>query len=143
MAGVVAALAARLDRRMGEPAMTDLEKVPDAQGRDPWKRPANSAKVDLGRLASCLVRIWVATLRISQRVAEKIINEHHIEPQEVRDAVECVVGLAVSEDLDPERGWRVIVQVRIRGNEALVVLYPADDPIGDVWSLGSVYFTRR
>ncbi len=89
------------------------------------------------------MRIWVATLRISQRVAEKIINEHHIEPQEVRDAVECVVGLAVSEDLDPERGWRVIVQVRIRGNEALVVLYPADDSIGDVWSLGSVYFTRR
>jgi hypothetical protein len=29
------------------------------------------------------------------------------------------------------------------GDEALVVLYPADDPIGDVWRLGSAYFTRR
>ncbi len=89
------------------------------------------------------MRIWVARLRISQRVAQKIINLHHIEPQEVRDAVECVAGLDFSEDLDPERGWRAIIRATIRGDEALVVLYPADDPMGDVWSLGSVYFTRR
>lgn len=85
----------------------------------------------------------MARLRISRQVAGKINSLHHIEPQEVRDAVECVAGLDVSEDLDPERGWRVIAKVRIRDDEALVVLYPADDPIGDVWRLGSVYFTRR
>lgn len=85
----------------------------------------------------------MARLRISQRVAEKIIRLHRIEPQEVRDAVECVAGLAVSEDLDPERGWRVIVRTTIRDEEALVVLYPGDEPMGDVWRLGSVYFIRR
>jgi hypothetical protein len=88
------------------------------------------------------VRIWVARLRISRRVAAKINQLHHIEPQEVRDAVECVAGLDVSENLDPERGWRVIVRTTIRENEALVVLYPAEDPMGDVWRLGSVYFIR-
>jgi hypothetical protein len=89
-----------------------------------------------------MVQIWVARLRISERVAQKISDLHHIEPQEVRDAVECVAGLDVSEDLDPERGWRAIVRTRIRDKDALIVLYPADDPMGDVWRLGSVYFMR-
>ena len=82
-------------------------------------------------------------MRISAAVAAKIERRHQISPQEVRDAVECIKGLSVSEDLDVERGWRVIIRTRIRHQEALVVLYPAGDPMGDVWRLGSVYFTQR
>ena len=89
------------------------------------------------------VQIWVARLRISRQVAEKINNLHHIEPQEIRDAVECVAGLHFSEDLDPERGRRVIVKTRIRNEDALVVLYSADDLSGDVWRLGSAYFVTN
>lgn len=84
----------------------------------------------------------MARLRISERVAAKIERLHQISPQEVRDAVVCVKGLNVSEDFDVERGRRVIVRTRIRYREALVVLYPSDDPMGDVWRLGSVYFTQ-
>jgi len=88
------------------------------------------------------MRIWVARLRISPRVAQKIEHLHHVTAYEVRDVVECVRGLAARWDVDPERGARAIIQTRIRNQPALVVLYPTDDPYGDVWRLGSVYLLQ-
>jgi hypothetical protein len=90
-----------------------------------------------------VLSIWVRQLRISRQVAEKIVREHRIWPQEVREAVERVSGLDFSWDYDPDRGVRVLVQVQIRGDDALVVLYPTDDPADNVWRLGSAYFTQR
>lgn len=86
--------------------------------------------------------LWVARLEISARTAQKIISRHDITPDEVRAAIQCVVGLVYVWDEDPERGTRAIVQTYIRGRKALVVLYEANDPVGDVYNLGSVYFTR-
>ncbi len=88
--------------------------------------------------------IWVAELCISDRTAQKIHSEHHISPDEVRDAVVCVAGLDFAWDDDPERGLRAMVKTYIRGDKALVVLYPVEDgQSADRWNLGSVYFTNQ
>jgi hypothetical protein len=88
------------------------------------------------------VQVWVATLRISERVAEKIVEKHGITPQQVRDVVVEVEGLEGSWDYDPERGLRAIIQVALGEHDVLVVLYPADDLGVNVWRLGSAYSIR-
>lgn len=90
-----------------------------------------------------MLSIWVGQLRISRRVAEKIVNNHGIWPLEVREEVERVSGLVFSWDYDPDRGVRALVEVQIRGKDALVVLYPTENPADNVWRLGSAYFTGR
>jgi hypothetical protein len=83
--------------------------------------------------------IWVARLRISDATAHKISTQHGLQANEVRDAVEGVSGLPFVWDDDPQRGRRAIVETFIRGDRVLVVLYPAHDPLGDVFNLGSAY----
>lgn len=84
--------------------------------------------------------LWVSVLNISDRTAEKVTSVHHIEVGELRDAIVCVSGLSYTWDDDSERGTRALVQVTIRGREALVALYPGEDAFGDCYNLGSVYF---
>jgi hypothetical protein len=72
----------------------------------------------------------------------EISQLHGITAEEVRDAVVCVEGLSFAWHNHPDRGWRAIVEIRIRGRLALVVLYEADDPLGDSWNLGSAYFVE-
>jgi hypothetical protein len=83
--------------------------------------------------------IWVAQLRISNATAHKISTQHGLQADEVRDSVECVPGLTFVWDDDPERGRRALVEIFIRGQRVLVVLYPVDDPLGGVFNLGSAY----
>lgn len=83
--------------------------------------------------------IWVAELRISDRTAHKVSTRHGLHADEIRDAVQCVEGLPFAWDDDPERGLRAIVEVEIRHQLYLVVLYPVSHPMGDVWRLGSAY----
>jgi len=83
--------------------------------------------------------IWVAELLISDRTAEKIRTKHGIEPQEVKDEVQCA-RLRCTWDTDQERGERALVEAFIRGRRTLAVLYPAGHPASDVWHLGSIYF---
>lgn len=85
-------------------------------------------------------RIWVARLDISYSTEQKIRFKHEIEPDEVRDAVECVPGLLATWENHPERGRRALIEAGIRHARTLVVLYPKWDPMGDCWNLGSVYF---
>lgn len=92
-----------------------------------------------GALTFRPVQVWVATLRISERVAEKIVDQHGITPQQVRDAVVQVEGLEGSWDHHPERGLRAIIEVVIGEDNVLVVLYPAEDLGVTVWRLGSAY----
>ncbi|WP_225319722.1 hypothetical protein [Micromonospora aurantiaca (nom. illeg.)] len=82
----------------------------------------------------------MAWLNISPRTAEKIIQLHDLTPDEVRQAVQCVPGLDFGWHHHPERGLRAIVRVEIRSRPVLVVLYDAEDPVGDVYNLGSAYF---
>lgn len=85
-------------------------------------------------------RLWVARLHISQRTAQKIISAHHITPEEVRDAIELRAGLTYVWDEHPTRGLRAMVEVSIRAQHVIVVLYPvADQPLGDEYNLGSAY----
>jgi hypothetical protein len=83
--------------------------------------------------------LWVARLIISQKTAAKLAGRHGLERQEVHDAIVCVADLRYTWDDHPERGRRALVEVEIRGTRCLVVLYPVDDPSGDVYALGSAY----
>lgn len=82
--------------------------------------------------------LWVAVLHISPRVLRKIVEKHRIDPDELRDGVECVAGLPYVWNDDAERGRRAIVQIILRGRRVLVVLYP-DSWEEDVYHLGSAY----
>jgi hypothetical protein len=84
-------------------------------------------------------KLWVAKLHISDSTAEKIVSKHHIQPHDVRDAVECQVGLAYEWNYHPERGWRAYVKTHVGGRYTFLVLYPAFDHSGDCWRLGSAY----
>ncbi len=90
-----------------------------------------------------VLTIWVEELRISERVAKKIIDEHGIYPAQVRAAVVQVDGLEFSWDFDRTRGLRAIVQIAIEFagevTNALVVLYPTENPMDHLWRLGSAY----
>ena len=70
--------------------------------------------------------MWVAVLNWSARTAAKIRQLHHIEVEDVRDAVQCK-DLEYVWDYDDERGWRVIVTTRINGR--LVDFYEGDEPL--------------
>lgn len=83
--------------------------------------------------------IWVAELRISAKTAAKLSSKHGLRACNVRDAVLCVYGLDFVWNFHPDRGWRVITQTMVAGRRTLVVLYPVDDMMGDVWNLGSAY----
>ena len=83
--------------------------------------------------------IWVAVLHVSPATAQKISGRHHISEHEIRDAVQCVSGLMYTWNEHPVRGRRAIVEVFIREQRVLLVLYPRPDPYGDVWDLGSAY----
>jgi hypothetical protein len=91
-------------------------------------------------MVGSMVNLWVASLEISFRTAQKIISLHNIQIAEVRDAVVCQTGLSYVWDEDPERGLRAIVKISIRGRKALVILYPRADRTGDAYNLGSAYF---
>jgi hypothetical protein len=84
-------------------------------------------------------KLWIARLIVSPRTAEKLSSKHNLDQQEVVDAVVCVKNLAYTWNVDPERGLRALVEVEIRGKRCLVVIYPVDDPSGDVYALGSAY----
>jgi len=62
-------------------------------------------------------------------------------PHQVREAVVCIEGLDYARAYYEVRGWRWLVKTQIQGRPALVVLYDTEDPIGDVYNLGSAYFT--
>jgi hypothetical protein len=83
--------------------------------------------------------IWVARLGVSPATAHKISRDHGLHADEVRDAVVCVRGLRFVLDDDPIRGRRALVETFIRGVRVMVVLYPANDPLGDAYHLGSAY----
>lgn len=83
--------------------------------------------------------LWVARLIISDAIRTKLSSVHHLNADEVHDAIVCVTGLSYGWDDDPERGRRALVEVPIRGDQVIVVLYPVVDPLGDVYALGSAY----
>jgi hypothetical protein len=87
-------------------------------------------------------RLWVARLIVSQATSTKLSSLHNLNEDEIRDAIVCVEGLSYTWNVDPDRGRRALVEVDIRGEQVIVVLYPVADPLGDVYALGSAY-TRR
>jgi hypothetical protein len=85
-------------------------------------------------------RVWVALLSVSTRTRNKIVGDHQIQEQEVRDVVVCQAGLEYRWELDPNHGWKAVVSCEIRGRPCAIVLFPAPHPLGDAWHLGSAYF---
>ena len=82
--------------------------------------------------------VWITELLVSNATEQKLLRRHRISVDEVEHAVVCARGLRGSWHHHPDRGRRLLLQVTIRGREALVVLYPTVDQY--VWHLGSAYF---
>lgn len=102
-----------------------------------WIHAVMILREDTRIMARSKKTVWIAELCVSQRTEQKLIHKHRLTVEEVEDAVVCVRGLQGAWDDHPERGRRLLIQAKIRGCSALVVLYPTDDP--DVWHLGSAY----
>ncbi len=81
----------------------------------------------------------VEALHISDRVAEKITNEHGLTPTQVREAIEGVGGLPFRWAHNRERGDRALIVTAIDDKPVLVVLYPARTGDPREWWLGSAY----
>lgn len=82
--------------------------------------------------------LYVAILRVSPKVADKINGLHHISAEEVWDEVGCQENLIYVWHTHPKRGLRALVDATIQGRAARVVLYPTD--IEGVYNLGTAYF---
>jgi hypothetical protein len=83
--------------------------------------------------------LWVAQLIISDATKAKLSTRHGLDWHEVNAAVVGVGGLEYTWDDDPKRGRRALVEVEIGNQPCLIVLYPVEHPMGDVWALGSAY----
>lgn len=83
--------------------------------------------------------LWVAKLIISEATARKLSAKHGLDPREVYDAVVGVTGLRYVWHDHPDRGRRALAEVWISDRRCVVVLYPVDDPAGDVYALGSAH----
>lgn len=83
--------------------------------------------------------MWVARLYASPTTRQKLVEKHQLVVEDIEDAVLCVSGLPYTWHEHPERGGRALIEVTIRSQRVLVVLYPAEDPLGDAWNLGSAY----
>lgn len=83
--------------------------------------------------------LWVARLVISDPTKQKISSKHGLDWRDVNQALVGVSGLDYIWDDDPQRGLRALVQADVGGQACVVVLYPVDDPLGDVYALGSAY----
>lgn len=89
--------------------------------------------VSANRTRGLVGTLWVAEIHISPRTEEKINSKHGITARQVRDAVVCIEGLDYAYVHHEVRGWRWLVKVHIHDRPALVVLYDAKHPIGDVY----------
>ncbi len=85
-----------------------------------------------------LEKVWVARLHISWRTATKLRAIHAFEPDDVRQAIECVVGIRGKWVVDDARGRRLMVKSLVAGRPALIILYRASWA-HDEWNLGSAY----
>ncbi|TCN40500.1 hypothetical protein EV644_106429 [Kribbella orskensis] len=92
-----------------------------------------------GALGHRLDSLWIAKLYVSERTALKVEGRHKLSVQALYDHLVGQAGLRYVWDDDPERGRRAILEIYLGDQRVLVVLYPADDPFGDAWNLGSAY----
>jgi hypothetical protein len=83
--------------------------------------------------------LWIAQLIISETTKAKLSAKHGLDWREVNEALVGTADLLYTWDEDPQRGRRAVVEATIGGRRCLAVLYPVDDPLGDVWALGSAY----
>jgi len=87
--------------------------------------------------------LWVAELIISPAVRAKVSASHHVDADDVRQAIVAVQGLRYKWRTDLPRGPRVYVELSVLGDRLLAVLYPVNHPMGDIYALGSVYQEPR
>ena len=83
--------------------------------------------------------LWVAQLIISDATKRKLATRHGLDWHEINQAIVGIRGLAYTWDDDPERGRRALVEAEVGGRVCVIVLYPVEDPLGDVYALGSAY----
>lgn len=83
--------------------------------------------------------LWVAHLIVSEQTAQKLAAKHGRDWRDVHDAIVCVRGLRYTWHEHPERGRRVLIEIRIGRRRCIAVLYPLGDISDNVFALGSAY----
>jgi hypothetical protein len=83
--------------------------------------------------------LWVARLITSDATKRKLSARHGLDWRDVNAAIVGVRGLPYLWDDNHEHGRRAIVESDINGRLCIVVLYPVNDLMGDVYALGSAY----
>lgn len=81
---------------------------------------------------------WVARLEPNAGAASKVGSKHGFRFIDVRDAVQCRHGLRATRNFDPARGVRFILNMRIDGRAAVVVLRAVRNDV-DVYSLVTAF----
>lgn len=56
------------------------------------------------------VKVWIAEIQISPRIADKLQLKHGITPEQVREACLFFAYRAARWDVDPERGARLLIR---------------------------------
>lgn len=91
-----------------------------------------------------LRRLWVARLHVTSGTAAKLRQKHSLEPEALRQAIECVEGLTYVWDVSPVHGGRYIVEVFVRGDRVLATMVPDEgDPFGDSYVLRTAFRVHR
>jgi hypothetical protein len=83
--------------------------------------------------------LWVAELIVSDATKAKLSAKHQLDWRDIRDAIVCTRSLRYTWDNDPVRGIRALAEIVIRGRWCIAILYPVDDPSGDVYALITAY----
>lgn len=92
-----------------------------------------SFRVVLGSLPPLTPTLVESRLMISARVAEKLVHEHELTPDQVRTAVEGVGRLPFRWNHHAEWGTRALVTTAVDGRAVLVVLYPSGGGDAEAW----------
>lgn len=81
---------------------------------------------------------YIAEVRISPAVEDKLRRKHNVTGSEVREAVVLCAVRRSQLEMDPERGERLLVTgVTAAGRVLNVVLYPFGQDNDGSWSLGT------
>ncbi|MFC8130523.1 hypothetical protein [Streptomyces sp. NPDC057302] len=91
-----------------------------------------------------MARIYIAEIRISDTMAEKIQSKHGVTPAEVREACQAPSRYTKAGWSDePERGLRLIVHGESEAGRYLkIVLFPVDIADG-IYRLGTALAATR
>jgi hypothetical protein len=85
------------------------------------------------------VAIFIADVIVSPGNKAHVATKHGIDTDDVRSATIGVAGLRGTWRNHPSRGWQLVLPIKLSDKLVAVILYEVDDPMGNVYRLGTVH----